>query len=895
MEGQTEIANIERKLSELADIIKSLPQEQRRSSRSTKQLDWAERILQCFNQFKAGIEAIKQQLNTSANSCPSEKSDLTTNITTTTDAITQSNASQNQLQLPLSTTSQQTVIKVPLAYPTTTPPDETVTPMFDCDITDISTKLNEPKFSRFSSDSFAKIYGYFKLKVHNLPPLRVEQSSVSQPGEDHCTTFSSRVDHPGFVRVSKGPDRKVVFPSFPLPETPEQSWSQSARKKLWEETFKHPLQDMQYVIGAPLFPDIELDPGHWLKQRDNIPGVNTTYSYLACGKTFTSMHEENVRLPSLNLLRSGGYKFWLVVKPADREKLECCMRREFQMATCSQALHHLSYLISPTKLDEWEISYSLPYTKPGEALVTLPGALHQVLNGSTNYAISINFSHSSSFTIPRDYIFCTDKCDPHAITEAHLQVREQQPLAEAHGNKVARQSRQKLAVQPLARTQSNAIPNEIQSCDPVPPKTAGTKRKLPLYERPPKSRKVTPEIESLLKAVCGKGASLRVCALIHSWRDPSESLFKADKDITAVHLVQTIERLKTQLDGFLCRFLQVKLAEIIDNGKSDRTRADSGVIDNLMEKLQWDKTKRHKLHYHLREGRQWKKIVGDFNGLLCLMPSSLLDQQGTEDLRISGRMYQDLSDEDIRAFHILLESNEFIQPMCQMGRTFQESIWTNKEVPLFRWESVDHKIERLSLAQLTPLMEEFTIITDYKWDEGKYDWPKPDDWPWRWPMNPSEIPPSETTLCDLCNECSREKICDCIKRCMPNNEPCITNEGDKGLGLRVIGEAYQVGQIIGLFLGEFAPLGTYQNSWALEFRRPDVSDEPIAQIYSEVMGSKFKLLNHSCNPSAKFCEQKISGRWWSTIVAINYIPHNGEITVYCGKNFLVECLCSDCV
>jgi hypothetical protein len=58
-------------------------------------------------------------------------------------------------------------------------------------------------------------------------------------------------------------------------------------------------------------------------------------------------------------------------------------------------------------------------------------------------------------------------------------------------------------------------------------------------------------------------------------------------------------------------------------------------------------------------------------------------------------------------------------------------------------------------------------------------------------------------------------------------------------------------------------------------------------------------MNHSCNPSAKFCEKIISGKWWAVIVAIKDIPHNGEITVDCGKRFLleqgIECLCDECV
>lgn len=47
-----------------------------------------------------------------------------------------------------------------------------------------------------------------------------------------------------------------------------------------------------------------------------------------------------------------------------------------------------------------------------------------------------------------------------------------------------------------------------------------------------------------------------------------------------------------------------------------------------------------------------------------------------------------------------------------------------------------------------------------------------------------------------------------------------------------------------------------------------------------------RKVSHSCNPSEKFCEERISGRWRLVLVAMKQIPHNSEITVDCGKMFL---------
>jgi len=161
---------------------------------------------------------------------------------------------------------------------------------------------------------------------------------------------------------------------------------------------------MLYVIGDPLFPDIELSPGEGLKQIDGykkLRGIGTKYVYLGFGVSCSIMHGEDAKFRSMNLLRSGEHKLWLIVEPVYEKELELRMRQEFpKMANCSQAVHHLSCVITPSKLDEWKIPYSLDYCKPGEAIVTEPGAFHQVLNMGANYALQLTF--------------CTDRLQPFA-------------------------------------------------------------------------------------------------------------------------------------------------------------------------------------------------------------------------------------------------------------------------------------------------------------------------------------------------------------------------------------------------------------------------------------------------------------------------------------------------
>jgi hypothetical protein len=53
------------------------------------------------------------------------------------------------------------------------------------------------------------------------------------------------------------------------------------------------------------------------------------------------------------------------------------------------------------------------------------------------------------------------------------------------------------------------------------------------------------------------------------------------------------------------------------------------------------------------------------------------------------------------------------------------------------------------------------------------------------------------------------------------------------------------GQILEEFRGEVVHLDTYRDPWAMEFRRPDLDDEPVTQIYSKEMGNWVRKVNHS--------------------------------------------------
>ena len=520
MKNLTEkVETLERRLDELGDVFdiirKSLTGEhgkQRHSVRIkalSRQPDWVEGIFKCFDEISAELRSVKKTLGTRTFTDSGQSEASATNAGAApdcegpspgqpeTEQVSQAESGQREsvvtdvpeplenpsataapdhdataLGLPsqpgqgpvrgesaltTSTSTQPPNLQTPLGNARLDPQLEDGTaPTFRCKYKDISQTLNEAKFERFSSDPNVKEKGYFKLIVQDLPPL--EKVSLNQPGKDHFTNFSCHRDSQGFVVVTKGQKREVLLPSLPFPQS-QRSWSQSELKEFWESTLKDPPPNMHYIIGDPLFPDIELSPGKRLEGIGGreIRGVGTTYAYISPGISFSICHSEDADLGSMNLLRAGAIKPWLFIKPDYNEELERHMRQEFpEMGHCSQALRQLSRIIPPSKLDEWGIGYSLSYCAPGELIVTLRGTRHQVGYVGPNYALAINILYGPSPDIPQDYRFCDTSCGPRALTKAHFRFREG-PLVEVQGNKRARLQPVTAVRSNIARTKKKAL------------------------------------------------------------------------------------------------------------------------------------------------------------------------------------------------------------------------------------------------------------------------------------------------------------------------------------------------------------------------------------------------------------------------------------------------------
>ncbi|KAI9831165.1 MAG: lysine (K)-specific demethylase [Phylliscum demangeonii] len=131
------------------------------------------------------------------------------------------------------------------------------------------------------------------------------------------------------------------------------------------------------------------------------------------------MHLEDWELFSLNHLRRGAPKRWIVVAPKDRTQMEAHMRAYHQEIwtkrcgppRCSQFARHLSLWVPLETLALWEVPFTFVVLRAGEVIVTAPGAYPAGWNGGENVAEAINYGDARSLKRGWDCQPCHWGCD----------------------------------------------------------------------------------------------------------------------------------------------------------------------------------------------------------------------------------------------------------------------------------------------------------------------------------------------------------------------------------------------------------------------------------------------------------------------------------------------------
>lgn len=723
------------------------------------------------------------------------------------------------------------------------------------------------------------------------------------------------------LRLSSSADFK--FPGFlDYPQAPsiEEMWNY-----LDGLANDPPKQKIPYYVGPPLTADFTslLHPGEELLQLQVIEGVNTDYWHVGGRGSGTAWHVEDAQFRSSNLVLFG-WKLWILVDDSHTTIFEDFVRRHWKTNHCAQCVRHLSLFISPTMLQKEGINFQIKCAGPGDMIVTSPGQYHAVVNFCDCFAVAINFLLPGEEVIPGSIPVCK-QCGLFPLENQGLR-EVSSPLAEDETRRqmfIKEKSKMKSTRHPAQlrpmRQQAQLRPIKEMSKEPA---MLRRKKKLKLLTKAPsqgsgnqeieqawdqitkvdKLCSVLPYIAQLPSPVVYKLAAMiysrltvfQFCSLVRSRRDLNAQVIRSSfKQDTFARVGQRLDNIamfqRMSMLGLLYTRLETfNLAQDIEDSKGDgRIRADTNVINRILKQTKCSKST---LERYRARGNRWRRLCKGYDGLLCLIP---LD--GQNPFGISPASYLQLNDADVDSLRELLDT-PYIRSLCSTAMTFQQTFDSRQNDVEFLWEASNSSLEALPeeemLVQLQPLPSSHGNLFEPDAYRGR---PRPPYWPeeWPWPADPTAIIASDETPCDFCEDVG----CDCIRKAS-GLQPRIKYYGQIGRGLQAVASsqgtvAYQSGSLIGFLTGKIVPLGTYDETWALDFVRPDLDDEPVVcQVYCGDVGNCFRLLNHSCKPSAQLKQVKASGRYITAVEAAEDIPDGAEITVNYGKEWAAEyCSC----
>ncbi|KAF6793378.1 lysine -specific demethylase 4c-like protein [Colletotrichum sojae] len=439
-----------------------------------------------------------------------------------------------------------------------------------------------------------------KIRVKNLKEVKWDdlRSRMKRPeqrdqlGNEYFPGTPER----GFSFLKLSTSSRFNFPRFP--STTIRPSDDQLEAFLDEAVESPPQGNIPYYVGPPLSPDFDslLHPGEQLAQFTAIDGVNSYYWHAGERFSGTSVHSEDCRFWSANLVFVG-LKLWIVISEYHTAKFEEFIRQHWKTNHCAQSVRHLSLFISPRRLREEGIDFVIHCAGPGDMVITKPGQYHAVVNYTACFAIAINFLLPGETVIPSNLHVC-EQCGLYNLK--HSSFREvscppsidEAPNAEAARVSIADRTKRtrnptlvEQVVNPHKKPKTARVQSELQEMVEQVRK-ADEFCNIPLYsvKRPP-----NPEVFKLALLISSRPAVLQFCDLIRSRRDLNgdRALLNLSDDLRTrigqrVSAIGRSQR-RSILEQLQVRLNQLYLAKDIERSKKDRIRADTTFITSVLE------------------------------------------------------------------------------------------------------------------------------------------------------------------------------------------------------------------------------------------------------------------------------------------------------------------------
>ncbi|KAF5521323.1 DNA damage-responsive transcriptional repressor RPH1 [Colletotrichum aenigma] len=750
-----------------------------------------------------------------------------------------------------------------------------------------------------------------KVRIANLPEVdwATLESSIGRPKDrEHLgNVYTKGSNGSGYAFLKLSPSTKFVLPDFSqMPEKPPEDEITAFLDDIANDP---PKGSIPYYAGPPLTSSIEsfLHPGDALASMEAIAGGNSPYVYIGAKYSGTGWHDDDALLWSCNYV-SFGWKLWLVVAEHHRAKFEAFVRRHWKANRCAQFVRHLSLFIGPSRLRKEGIDFVVHCAGPGDMVIIRPGQYHAVVNFSSCFATAINFSLPGDRVMPPDLAVCK-QCGLYPLQRPDFRVVSPPPLDPVPGvetEHVSIAERIKLARRPAARPQDLQPAKKPKTSRPHPELDEIIRQVLKIdklchipridHRNPP-----SPEVLKLAMAIGSRPAIQQFCDLVRSRRDPKNDrtrlYFEGDLQVRITQRLTALGRSqrRSNLERLMVRLDQYYLACDIEQSKQGRLRADSSFLDAIAKKSHCP---RDVLSKHVNQGNKWMRLCRERKELLCFI---FLDSRNPFGVFLDAWM--SLQENDVDVLHRLL-SNDYIASLCTAAAALMQSIDGVSHDVEFVWEMRSKPLCSIPEEDMLLLLRPIPQVAENVFEPGRYPtWPRPAGWPEHapWPADPTSILDLDSKLCEFCEEAE----CKCLEELSSRNGsrpmPRIKDYGALGRGLQATANqygqvAYRSGDVIGILAGEIAPVDTFDDSHTLEFVRPDLPDEPVVcQIRCVEVSNIFRLLNHSCRPSAKFEQLRASGRYVTAVRAARDITDGEQITVSYGSKWTASpCLCDAC-
>ncbi|KAH6955691.1 hypothetical protein BKA56DRAFT_603495 [Ilyonectria sp. MPI-CAGE-AT-0026] len=404
-----------------------------------------------------------------------------------------------------------------------------------------------------------------------------------------------------------------------------------------------------------------------------------------------------------------GFKLWTIVKVHHISKFRNLAQTRWNCSESNQGLGDQCLLISPARLEREGIDFRIVVSKPGKAVVTLPGQQHQIVNYGSCAARSMNFCRPGE-EIQFQKVLYSGKDNMASVHRERGATRiDSSPSAPAPArtplpstptrkrrNKSSRLSRSKRrkewadAVPAEKQTEGEQVSDEDEE---TPQVTLESLQQLAevfrdknlLYKVPTlhANQLPTERVFRLACAILSPRAVEEFYSMVQSW-NKRDDLLKPTPISPQEDSISRIQQRAVFVQAFastkslyqhLLRQNQLHLAKEVEAHKQGRLRTDSSFINAVLERTGW---KRKNYDYHIRRGKQLIAMCDRNEGRLSFIPSCTslfsvdLSQLGEDELSDLDRLF----------------ANDFSEALFRAGMAFQEAIEASRGVR-FAWEGHD--------------------------------------------------------------------------------------------------------------------------------------------------------------------------------------------------------------